>query len=61
MAKATAILQQQKLYTTYTKFELSALLMYRQMKGMSGMMQNASFHKWKKILDSKKTDPPCDS
>ena len=35
VTKANAILQQHKLYMTYTKFVLSALLMYHQMKGMS--------------------------
>eukprot|EP00804_Cyclotella_cryptica_P011512 CCRYP_017062-RA/>CCRYP_017062-RA protein AED:0.20 eAED:0.24 QI:0/0/0/1/0/0/3/0/320 len=39
VAKANAILQQQKLYMTYTKGELSVLLMYHQVKGISGMKE----------------------
>ena len=58
-AKVNAILQQPKLYTTYTKAELSALLSYHQMKGVPGMKKDAMGAKWKEILDSKKAGPAC--
>eukprot|EP00804_Cyclotella_cryptica_P003743 CCRYP_008915-RA/>CCRYP_008915-RA protein AED:0.34 eAED:0.34 QI:0/0/0/1/0/0/2/0/185 len=59
-AKANAILQQQKLYTTYTKGELSVLLIYHQVKGISGMKKDVMVSKWKHILESKKAAPACD-
>ena len=59
-AKANAILQQPKLYTTYTKAELSILLSYHQVKGVSGMKTDAMVAKWKEILDSKKAAPTCE-
>ena len=59
-AKANAILQQPKLYTTYTKAELSTLLSYHQVKGVSGMKKDAMVAKWKEILDSKKAAPTCE-
>eukprot|EP00804_Cyclotella_cryptica_P026199 CCRYP_009772-RA/>CCRYP_009772-RA protein AED:0.17 eAED:0.17 QI:0/0/0/1/0/0/3/0/383 len=59
-AKANAIIQQQKLYTTYTKGELSVLLVYRQVKGISGMKKDVMVSKWKQILESKKAAPACD-
>ena len=57
-AKANAILQQPKLYTTYA--ELSALLSYHQVKGVSGMKKDAIVAKRKEILDSKKAAPACE-
>eukprot|EP00804_Cyclotella_cryptica_P012110 CCRYP_009816-RA/>CCRYP_009816-RA protein AED:0.34 eAED:0.38 QI:0/0/0/1/0/0/2/0/179 len=59
-AKANAVLQQQKLYTTYTKDELSVLLMYHQVKGVSGMKKDAMVSKWKHVLERKKAAPACD-
>ena len=52
--KANAFLQQQKLYTTYNRAELSVLLTYRQMKGISGMKKDVMVAKCKEILDSKR-------
>ena len=60
VAKANAILQQQKLYTTYTKVELSALLLYHQVKGISAMKKDSMVAKWKEIMDSKKAAPVCE-
>ena len=59
-AKANAILQQPKLYTTYTKAELSTLLSYHQVKDVSGMKKDVMVVKWKEILDSKKAAPACE-
>ena len=56
-AKANAILQQPKLFTAYTKAELSTLLSYPQMKGVSGMKKDSMVAKWKEIVDSKKAAP----
>ena len=58
--KANAFLQQQKLYTTYNRAELSVLLTYQQMKGISGMKKDVMVAKWKEILDSKKAALECD-
>jgi hypothetical protein len=40
-AKTNVILQQQKMYTTYNKAELSTLLSYHQVKATSGMKKDA--------------------
>jgi hypothetical protein len=56
-ANANSILQQPKLYTTYA--ELSALLSYHQVKGVSGMKKDAIVAKRKEILDSKKAALAC--
>ena len=50
IAKANAILQQQKLYMTYTKGDLSVLLMYHQVKGISGMKKDVMFSSGKRSL-----------
>eukprot|EP00804_Cyclotella_cryptica_P026842 CCRYP_018618-RA/>CCRYP_018618-RA protein AED:0.36 eAED:0.36 QI:0/0/0/1/0/0/2/0/159 len=50
-AKSNAILQQQKLFTTYTQGELSVLLMYHQVKGISGIKKDSMVSKWKQILE----------
>ena len=58
-AKTNVTLQQQKMYTTYNKAELSTLLSYHQVKGVSGMKKDVMVVKWKEILDSKKAAPAC--
>jgi hypothetical protein len=60
VAKANTILQQQKLYTTYTKAELCALLLYHQVTDISATKKNSMIAKWEEIMDSKMAAPVCE-
>ena len=55
--KAKEILLQTKSLQTYNIVELTVLLTYYQVKGLSGMKKHAMAEKWKEILQSQQDAP----
>ena len=56
--KARTVLVQTKSCETYNQAELSLLLMYYQVKGLSGMKKDAMVSKWRGILEIGQDAPP---